>query len=498
MTIKGKAYLAVDIGASSGRVVAGFLNEGKLTLEEVHRFDNGVVHVQDHLHWDLLRQWSQVKDGLRKAHQQFGSQILSVGVDTWGVDFGLLGRNDELLGNPHSYRDSQTSGILDKAFKVASREEIFNETGLQFMEFNSLFQLYAMQQRKSSLLGAAESLLMMPDLFHWLLSGEKANEQTNASTTQFYNPQTCNWSESLLNRFDLPTSILQTIVKPGTVLGPIQDSVATEIGLQGVNVVLPGTHDTASAVMSVPVSGMSDGAPNWCYISSGTWSLMGVEMPKPIVNDRCRELNFTNEGGVGGTTRLLKNIPGLWLIQECRRIWNLQGQNLDWQQMIDRAAAAPPLVSLIDPDHAQFLAPNDMPKSIVEYCQSTRQSTPESEGSIVRTVLESLALRYRMVLGWLEELMDHQIDRIHIVGGGIQNQMLCQMTANACNLPVITGPVEATAIGNLMVQAIASGEVASIAEARDVIRNSFEVKTFEPENPDPWDEAYQRYENLLF
>ena len=488
-----KVYLAVDLGASSGRVLAGLFDGKRLGLEEVHRFENGGVLTNDHLYWDLLRLWRDIQQGLRAAAAKYGESVTSIGVDTWGVDFGLLGRNDELLGNPYHYRDARTNGILAQALRICPREEIFAETGLQFMELNTLFQLIAMKLQNSSLLDAAQSFLMIPDLFHWLLTGVKANEFTDASTTQFYNPQSKSWSTRLLDRFGIPTRMFGDIVQPGTRLGGLRKSVAEEIGLASAQVVLPGTHDTASAVMSVPAETEPMDQPSWCYISSGTWSLMGVETPNPIINDRCRELNFTNEGGVGGTTRVLKNIAGLWLLQECRRVWAMEGHDLNWESMIQEAAKAPPLSALINPDHASFLAPKNMPNAIRQFCRDSGQSIPESTGSIVRCALESLALRYRMVLGWLEELTQSSIKTVHIVGGGAQNRLLCQMAADACNRRVLAGPVEATAIGNVMMQAVAGADVSSIAQARQVIRNSFDVSEFMPRDVALWNDAYARF-----
>ena len=490
-------YLAIDLGASSGRVVAGLFDGEKLTLEDVHRFENGGVVVGERMYWDVLRLWQQIVDGLRGGAAKFGGRVASVGVDTWGVDFALLGRGGELLGNPVHYRDRRTAGIFDKAFSIVSREEIFAETGLQFMEFNTLYQLLAMKLQNSPLLEIAESFLMIPDLLHWLLSGERGIEYSNASTTQFLNPRTRSWSTNLFERFGLPTRILGDIIQPGTRLGPLQTSVAEQTGLRGVQVVVPGTHDTASAVMAVPAASQPGQQPDWCYISSGTWSLMGVEVPQPVVTDRCRQLNFTNEGGVGGTTRLLKNIAGLWLVQECRRMWRLAGREFTWDHLVDLAHQSPPLVSLLNPDHASFVAPKDMTAAIQDFCRTTGQPVPQTEGAIIRAALESLALRYRMVLGWLEELAGTKINTIHIVGGGTQNRLLCQMAADACNRRVVAGPIEATAVGNVMMQAVAGGAVGSIAHAREVIRRSFHVETYTPQNAGPWNAAYERFTSLL-
>lgn len=496
MTDAVKVFLAVDLGASGGRVVGGVFDGARLTMEDVFRFENGGIVAADRMHWNLLGLWSRVQEGLHAAAAKYGDRVASVGVDTWGVDFGLLGRHDEILGNPYHYRDRRTAGVLDQAFAVASREEIFDETGLQFMEFNSLFQLFAMRRDGSPLLDAAESWLMMPDLFHWLLSGEKSNEMTNASTSQLYNPRTRDWSTRLIERFQLPRHIFGPIAQPGTTLGPLRASVAEATSLKGVQVVLPGTHDTASAVMAVPARSTPGVRPDWCYISSGTWSLMGVEVPEPVVNERCRALNFTNEGGIGGTTRLLKNIAGLWLVQECRRLWRQAGHDYGWSQLVQMAEEAPARLSLIVPDDAGFVAPPDMPQAIAEFCRKTRQPVPETPGATIRCVLESLALRYRMVLGWLEDLIGGPIHTIHIVGGGAQNRLLCQMAADACNRQVVAGPIEGTAIGNVLVQAIAAGAIGSVADARQVIRQSFPVETYSPQYPMLWNEAYERFERL--
>ena len=493
-----RAYLAIDMGASSGRHVAGLFDGGRLELAEIHRFENGPVAAAGHLYWDPLALWGNAIDGIRAAKSAHGNRIASIGVDTWGVDFALLGHGDELLGNPVHYRDPRTDGILERAFEVVPREEIFRRTGLQFMQFNTLYQLWAMRRAESPLLDAARRLLMMPDLFHWLLTGEKSNELTNCTTTQFYDPQRNAWDRELLTAFDLPDRIVGEVSPPGTTLGPLRKEVAEATGLGNVRVVLPGTHDTASAVAAVPAASAPAARPDWCYISSGTWSLMGAEVPRAVVNDQCLALNFTNEGGIGGTTRLLKNIAGLWLVQECRRVWNGQrGDDLDWEDLNRWAAAAPPLASLIDPDDPAFLAPPDMPKAICEFCRRTGQPVPSGEGAVVRCALESLALRYRLVFGWLEELVGGRIETIHVVGGGSRNRQLCQATADACHRTVLAGPSEATAIGNVLVQAMAAGELGSIAEAREVVGKSFTLDRYEPRQRDVWDEAFARFSKLI-
>jgi rhamnulokinase len=492
-----KAYLAVDMGASSGRHVLGVFDGQQLRLEEVYRFENGPVEVAGHLYWDLLGQWSDVRRGLRAAANRAPDGIVSVGVDTWGVDFGLLGRNDELLGNPYHYRDSRTNDMMGKAFGIVSREEIFRSSGLQFMQFNTLYQLLAMKLSASPLLDMADTLLMMPDLFHWLMTGVKCNEMTDASTSQFYNPLKGDWAYDLLQRFSLPTGFLSKITQPGTTLGPLRQSVAAECGLPNTKVVLPGTHDTASAVAAVPAHSRPGARPDWCYISLGTWALMGVESPQPVITDAVLKLNFTNEGGVGGTTRLLKNITGLWLVQECRRVWNLSGESHDWESLNQLSAAAPPLAAFVNPDAQEFLAPGDMPAAIRGFCQRTGQAVPQSKGDVLRCALESIAMKFRHVLGMCEELTGGRLETIHIVGGGTKNRQLCQAAADACGRRVVVGPIEATAIGNLMMQAVAAGDVSSIAEAREVIRRSFPVDEYEPRNTAAWDEAYAKFLKVL-
>ena len=492
-----KVYLAVDLGASSGRVLAGLFDGQKIELEEAYRFENGPVDVAGSKYWDLLSQWSHVQEGLRSAGAKFRNQVASVGVDTWGVDYALLGAGDELLGNPYHYRDARTNGMMERAFEVVGRDAIFAETGLQFMQLNTLYQLLAMKESGSPLLEVAESFLMMPDLFHWLLTGEKSNEFTNATTTQFFNPQTGTWATSLLDRLGIPGGMLGEIVAPGTRLGRLHSDVASATCLARCEVVLPGTHDTASAVMAVPAAGEASTQPNWCYISSGTWSLMGVEVPQPVINDRCAALNFTNEGGVGQTIRLLKNIAGLWMVQECRRVWKAAGHDYTWDELVQHAREEPLLTCLINPDHGELMAPSDMAESIRDLCRTSGQDAPVSHGAVIRCALESLAMRYRMVLGNLEELTGGRIETIHIVGGGAQNKLLSQMAADATGRRVVTGPIEATALGNVMMQAVALGDVANIAQAREVIRASFAVDEFTPQNTAAWDEAYPRFEALL-
>jgi rhamnulokinase len=491
-------YLAFDLGAESGRAVLGQLRDGKLMLQEKHRFANPTGRINGHLTWNLLSQWEELKIGLRKAAvDQHGEdrsavRIDGIGVDTWGVDFGLLTESGELLGNPFHYRDDATQGVMERAFQIIPREKIFEATGAQFMRFNSLYQLMAMKAADSTSLKCAHTLLFMPDLFNFLFTGVRKAEFSIASTSQFYDPRKKTWATGLFEALELPSRILPEIVPSGTVIGPLLKDVAAECQVEPIPVIAPACHDTASAVAAVPATG-----DDWCYISSGTWSLMGVEIPQPIVNAKSLKYNYTNEGGVGGTIRFLKNIMGLWLVQECRRHFNREGYEHSYAELTQMATRSKGLEALIDPEYPPFLTPGDMPTKISEFCRKTGQRTPSLRGEFVRTCLDSLALTYRRTLEGLEDVLGRKIGVIHILGGGSQNTLLNQMTADACNRPVIAGPVEATAIGNILVQAMATGAVKSLADARSIVRGSFDVKTFEPNHTDAWDDAYDRYRRII-
>jgi rhamnulokinase len=486
-----KNLLAFDLGAESGRGILGQFDGQKLRLEVVHRFANGPVRTLDTMHWDVLLLYSEMLNALRKCAADHRT-LDAVGVDTWGVDFALLGRGGTLLGNPRHYRDPHTEGIMEEAFKIVPRAEIFRQTGLQFMRFNTLFQLLALQRDRSPLLDKSETLLLIPDLFHYFLTGIKAVELTNATTTQMYDPKAKAWAYGLVNSFGLPSSILGSLVQPGTVLGPLRGSVATETGLIPMPVIAPATHDTGSAIAAVPASGTS-----WAYISSGTWSLMGAELGAPLINDKAEAYNFTNEGGVGGTIRFLKNIMGLWLVQECRRTWERAGKTYGYDELARMAQAAPAFAGIVNPDHGSFILPSNMPAALADFCRRTGQPAPVEPGAVIRCALESLALRYRWTLEKLEELTGRRLDVIHVVGGGCQNELLCQFAADACNRTVLAGPVEATAIGNVLVQAIGLGILGSLAEAREVVRKSFDVRRYSPGTPQAWDEPYQRFLRYL-
>ena len=491
--IRDSVYLAVDLGAESGRVVSGMFDGERIALEEVHRFPNGPVNVMGHLYWDMLRLWSDIKAGLAKAAQMYGDRVAGIGLDTWGVDFGLLDANDELLGNPYHYRDSRTDGMMERAFEKVPREAIFDATGIQFLQLNTLIQLVAMVEARSPQLEMAYTLLMMPDLLNFWLTGCMANEFSDTTTSQCYDPRAGTWAYGMLEKLGIPTRMFRAdsgdrIVSPGTVLGTLLPSVADETGLGAVPVIAPATHDTGSAVAAVPMD-----PENAIYLSSGTWSLMGVESKVPIINEAMLTYNLTNEGGVNGTFRLLKNIMGLWLVQECRREWQHAGEDHDYGEMVEMAAAAPAFGPLIYPGDDRFLAPGDMAPRIQALCHETGQAVPETKGAILRCALESLALEYRWVAEKLDELTGKRLGTIHIIGGGAKHELLDQFTADATGRTVVTGPVEATALGNVLVQALALGYIGSIAEGREVIARSFELKTFTPRDTRAWDEAYQRY-----
>lgn len=502
-------HLAVDLGASSGRVIAGKVEDGRLSLEEVHRFPNDPVMIQESLQWNVHGLWTEILKGLRTAASRYDT-IRSVGVDTWGVDYVLLDENEQVAGPVRHYRDGRTNGMMDRAFEKlgnenGGRRRMFQATGLQFMEINTAFQLLAAVDHDERSIDIAEHFLMMGDFFHWLLSGKRSVEATNASTSQLLDPRTKKWAFDLIDQLGIPTRLFAPVTPPATTLGTVQPSVAAVTGLKDVSVVVPATHDTGSAVISVPVDGFAPEKPDWCYISSGTWSLMGCELAAPKINDLCAELNFTNEGGVAGSTRLLKNIGGLWIFQQLRKSMQRRGQDVGWSEMVQQAEAASPFELLIDPDHPDFVAPADMLEAIESFAQTTGQGKAASEGAYYRAALEGLALRYRVCLGMLERLVENRIETIHILGGGTRNELLCQMTADACNRVVVAGPVEATAVGNLVMQMIGTGEIGSgnpadqsdaIRQARKLVRESFSVKTYHPHEPEAWDEPAERFVQL--
>ena len=485
MSTHPQIHLGIDLGAESGRVMAGEWDGATMQLHELHRFQNGGVEIAGTLRWDVLRLWAEIQNGLALAAQKFGDAIVSIGVDTWGVDYVLLSKTNELLGLPFTYRDARTHGLLEATLARVPRVEIFAQSGAQFLEINTLYQLLAAQRDHPEILAAADCFLMIPDFLNWCLTGERAVEFTNATTTQFCHPATRGWATDLLGALDLPTRILPPIIEPGTKLGTFR----------GAQVIAPATHDTGSAVAGVPTR--RTGRADWAYISSGTWSLLGVEVQNAVLTPGVLARNLTNEGGIDGTYRLLKNIMGLWLVQQCKRAFEAEGKIYDYSEIVQIADAAPAFRSLIDPDDPRFLSPPDMPAAIREYCRETSQPIPDTDGALVRCCFESLALMYGTVIRWIEELTGTPIEVIHIVGGGSRNALLNQFTADASGRVVFAGPVEATVFGNVLMQARARGEIGSLDEMRGVVRASGGVTQFDPKNESAWSEPRARFERII-
>ncbi len=479
-------FLALDLGAESGRAFVGVLDGDRISLEEVHRFPNIPIEVSGHLHWDVARMFQQLKKALRLAVEKGHGDIASIGVDTWGVDFGLIRKSDKNISPPFTYRDSRTNGIMEKVFAKMSRKEIYNRTGVQLMQINSLFQLYSAMKGQESSLDDFESLLFMPDLFNYLLTGKQVSEYTIASTSQLLDANCRRFDEAIFSALGFPSRLMRPIVMPGTVIGKLLPAISSEVGLKDVDVIAVGSHDTASAVAAIPASGT-----NWAYLSSGTWSLIGIESDKPIINEESFANNFTNEGGVGGKITFLQNITGMWLLQEVMRRWKSVGRHYTYEELLAEASEAQEFKCVFDPADEIFLNPPDMYQAIVSFCQNTHQSCPQTTGELVRSIFESLAFKYKSALERLAKMTGRKIERLHVVGGGSQNDMLNRFTADAAGIPVIAGPVEATVVGNALVQAMALGQVSSLELARKIIGNSFQLKEYLPENTRKWDEAYK-------
>lgn len=480
--------LAIDLGGGSGRAFAGHFDGQRLTMHEVHRFPNDPVRLHGRLHWDILRLYYEVQQSIAAASRQ--GAISSLGIDTWGVDFGLLDRQGALIGNPFHYRDEATRDVTAAVFRIVPREEIFARTGVQFMAFNTLYQLFALARDNPALLERAATLLMTPDLLRYFLTGERSSEYTIASTTQLLDLTTRDWDRALLERMGLPASILVDLVPPATPAGRLLPPVAAEIGVPPLPVIAVASHDTAAAVVAVPAAG------EFAYLSSGTWSLLGTELRQPIVNEQTLRWNFTNEGGIDGTYRFLKIITGLWLVETCRRSWQRDGLWPGYEAMAAATESTTPFRSLIHPDDPRFLDPRDMPAEIVAACRESGQPVPETPAEIMRCVLESLALNYRLVFEGMEALSGIRFGGLHVVGGGTRNTTLMQFTADAIGRPVWSGPSEATSLGNLLCQLIAAGSVGSLAEGRALVAASFPVSTYEPRATTAWDEAAERFRAL--
>lgn len=493
MMKKNYKFLAFDFGASSGRAMLATFDGEKIVLEEKHRFSNDPVNINGCLHWDILRLFFEIKQGILKCVNSGDRDIDCIGIDTWGVDYGLLDENDKLLGNPYHYRDTRTDGMYDKAFAVVPKEEIFNSTGIAFNWFNTVYQLLSAKLSGDVTLKNAKTMLFVPDLLNFFLTGKKRTEYTIASTSQMFDSKTYTWATDMLERLGLPTDIYPDIIYPGETVGTIKPELAEELGIPEIPVIAVASHDTGSAVASVPVVDDKD----FIYISSGTWSLMGVELDEPNVSAEALEYNFTNEGGVNKTIRFLKNIMGLWLIQESRRQWDREGELLSFDELEKQANEATPFASLIDPDYEAFQTPGNMPRRIREYCERTGQKVPETKGEIVRCIAESLAFKYRATIEGMEAVNGKKYNSVHIVGGGIKDKMICRFTANATKRVVEAGPVEATSLGNILVQAMAMGAVKDLNEGRKIIKNSFDIAKYEPQDSDAWDAAYAKWKEII-
>ncbi len=486
-----KVYLAVDLGAGSGRVLAGEFDGNRIELHELNRFDNTPVELPSGWHWNIPALYQNILAGLKIAAVTYGDSLVSLGIDTWGVDYGLLDKDGRLLGLPYQYRDSRTDGMMEAAYAKVPKQEIYAATGIQFMFFNSIFQLLSEVERHNPALEIAEDLLFMPDLLGYWLTGKKTQERSFVSTTQLYNPKTRNWDFDLIEKLGLPKKLFKQISDPGTVLGEISPNVAEKTGLKDLKVVTVAGHDTASAVAAVPSQ-----SPTPAYLSSGTWSLMGLELPEPVINEQSYQDAFTNEIGINQTVRFLKNICGLWLIQESKRHWLTLGEDVPYGKMASLAGEAEPFRSLIDPDAPRFIEAGRMPEKIQEYCRDTGQPVPQSKGEIIRSIYESLALRYATVWEKLIQYTEHPPKTLHIVGGGCQDKLLNQFAANAIGITVAACPVEATGLGNILAQMLADGSIADIAEGRAIVLNSSLVETFEPADQAVWAEAKAKFSDI--
>jgi len=489
--MKTHYFLAFDLGASSGRALLGSLTGQKLEIQEIHRFTNQMMLIHGHYFWNIFSLFEELKTGLAKCIKEFNIQPESIGIDTWGVDYALVTKDGHLAGIPYAYRDSRTNTSMEEFFALLPKKETYMLSGIQFMQFNTLFQLFSAYQSGHEALKIADSMLFTPDALNFLFTGIRKNEYTIASTSQMLKAGKPEWEYQLMDVAGIPHSLVEEIILPGTLLGNLLPEVCQETGSEPIPCIAVASHDTASAIASVPAD---DGT--WVYISSGTWSLMGVESPTSLVSEETLELNFTNEGGVDGTTRFLKNIMGLWLIQECKRKWDGE-MALSWSDIVEMSQSVPPFVSLVDPDHPSFLNPSDMPEAIREFCRRTGEPVPETPAAISRCIYDSLAMKYRYTLEQIEKVIRKPVEKIHIIGGGANNRFLCQLTADATGLPVLAGPVEATAIGNILMQARGMGYVESLKEMRLIVSGSFDPVQYLPSGSTNWDVPYERFKKLI-
>lgn len=481
-----KKVLAFDFGASSGRAIIGSFDGEKITLKEVHRFTNDPVDLGGTLYWDVLRLFYEIKQGIVKAKIAGGFD--SIGIDTWGVDFGLIDKNGRLLENPVHYRDKRTSGLVEESFKSVPRQKMYDITGIQFMELNTLFQLISLKKQRPEMLERADKMLFMPDLFAYFLTGKMCSEYSIASTSQLIDINTRSWSKELLDTFGIKESLFAPLTEPGTQLGNLSKEICEECGVESVPVISVCGHDTQSAITAVPCE-----SGDFAFLSSGTWSLFGTELQKPIVNETSLKINITNEGGFGGTTGFLKNIIGLWLIQESRRQWQREGKDYSYADLEKLALSEEPFKCFIDPDAPEFVPQGNIPERVREFCRKTGQYVPESVGEIMRCIYESLAMKYRMTFEKLCECTGKDYPVIHVIGGGTKDGLLCRMTASSCGKTVKAGPIEATVMGNVAVQLMSDGAIGSISEARKAVAASESLKTYEPENTDEWIKAYESF-----
>ncbi|GHV08568.1 rhamnulokinase [Bacteroidia bacterium] len=485
-------FVTFDIGATSGRTILATLQDGKLNLKELTRFPNKIIRIGDKFYWDIYMLYEALKEGLHAVAKE-NVKIDSIGIDTWGVDFAFVGEDDSILGLPRSYRDPYTNGIPEAYFDIVPKQQVYDLTGIQFMNFNSLFQLYAAKKENSAALNVAKNILFMPDALSFLLTGKKVCEYTIASTSQLLDARKKDIDLSLLEAINIDPKLFPSIVLPGAVIGALSDNIAKEAGLEnGIPVIATAGHDTASAVAAVPAENE-----NFAYLSSGTWSLMGIEMKEPEISDESYRLNFTNEGGVDGTIRFLKNITGMWLLEQCKKEWKEQGASYSYAEIVALSDSAPNFRSLIDPDNAVFANPESMTKAIDDFCEKTGQEKPNNHAAYIRCIFDSLALKYKHVFNSLVQIAPFRIDKLHVIGGGSQNKLLNQCTANATGIPVLAGPSEATAIGNAMIQAKGLNIAGSLQEVRKIIRESFAIETFQPQDTEVWNGAYEQFLGLL-
>ncbi len=489
--MKKSHYLAFDIGASSGRAILGTLFGDRVTLQEVHRFSNEMSFQDGHYHWNIFLLFEELKLGLKKCIHEYKITPDSIAIDTWGVDFGLVGADNKLLGWPFAYRDSITDNAMQEVFSIVEPYELYKMTGIQFMKFNSLFQLWSIKKQYPDLIRKAKKLLFMPDLLGFMFTGKSWSEDTIASTSQMVDPVSKSWLTKLMDTLDLPVNILQESVSPGNTMGALLPDIQEELNCQAIPVVASCAHDTAAAIAAIPATG-----DNWVYISSGTWSLMGMELDEPVLNEAAFTASFTNEGGFAGTTRFLKNITGLWLLQECKKVWD-EDQPISYSELVNKSIDALPFQSLVDPDHQDFMNPDNMQEAIANYCQRTGQEIPDGIPGFARCIFESLALKYKYTLDLLLKAHPAQPEKIHIIGGGTHNELLCQYTANATGLNVIAGPAEGAALGNILVQAYAAGKISGVYEIRQLARNSVITKNYQPEDQESWSKAYNQWLKLI-